>query len=101
MSEDKLLARHIFCAMTSRREFVRDAATIASFIAAPKLLRRSGADHDLILRGGTVFDGRGAPGIEADVAITGNRIAAISRRIPDKGKVEIDVRGQAVAPGFV
>jgi N-acyl-D-amino-acid deacylase len=88
--------------MTTRRVFVRRAASLASgFVVAPNLLLPSRADHDLILRGGTVYDGRGGDGIDADLAFTNKRIAAIGRRLGDKGKVEIDVRGHAVAPGFV
>lgn len=57
--------------------------------------------HDLVLRGGTVFDGLGNPGREADVAISGDRIAAIGPQLLESGTEEIDVRGLAVAPGFI
>ena len=65
------------------------------------LLPRRTAQHDLVIRGGNVIDGTGAPAVEMDVAISGGRIAAVARRIPDKGTVEIDARGVAVAPGFI
>lgn len=55
---------------------------------------------DLVLRGGTVFDGTGAPGVEADVAVSGDRIQAVGR-VADRGAMEIDLRGKAVAPGFI
>jgi len=55
---------------------------------------------DLVLRRATVFDGTGAPGLEADVAVVGDRIQAVGR-IPDKGVLEIDLAGQALAPGFI
>jgi N-acyl-D-amino-acid deacylase len=55
---------------------------------------------DLVLRGGTVLDGTGSAGREADVAITGDRISAVGRGLP-AGTVELDVRGLAVAPGFI
>lgn len=48
-----------------------------------------------------MFDGTGAAGIEADVAIAGARIADVARRIADRGTEEIDARGLAVAPGFI
>ncbi|MFH1764289.1 MAG: amidohydrolase family protein, partial [Gemmatimonadota bacterium] len=55
---------------------------------------------DLVLRRATVFDGTGAPGVEADVALVGDRIQAIGR-IPERGVLEIDLAGQALAPGFI
>ena len=50
---------------------------------------------DLVLRNGRVFDGSGAP------PVAGDRIAAIDRVPAGRGDVEIDVRGQAIAPGFI
>jgi N-acyl-D-aspartate/D-glutamate deacylase len=55
---------------------------------------------DLVIRNGTVIDGTGAAPRDADIAITGNRIAAIGR-IPSAGQQEIDARGKLVTPGFV
>lgn len=55
---------------------------------------------DLVLRRATVFDGTGAPGIEADVAVAGDRIQAVGE-ITGDGAVEIDLAGQALAPGFI
>lgn len=55
---------------------------------------------DLVIRGGTLFDGTGAPPRTADIAITGDRISAIGQ-LPATGTVEIDARGMAVAPGFI
>jgi len=57
--------------------------------------------YDLVIRNGTVYDGSGAPGHIADVAIAGDRIAAIGPSLPGKGRREIDAAGQAVAPGFI
>jgi N-acyl-D-amino-acid deacylase len=55
---------------------------------------------DLVLRRATVFDGTGSPGVEADVAILGDRIQAVGR-ISDRGRVEIDLAGHALSPGFI
>lgn len=55
---------------------------------------------DLVLRRATVFDGTGAPGYEADVAVSGDRIAEIGR-VTATGVEEIDLAGQALAPGFI
>jgi N-acyl-D-amino-acid deacylase len=57
-------------------------------------------EYDLVVRGGTVIDGTGAPGIRGDVAIHGDRIVAIGA-VPGRGRREIDARGLAVAPGFI
>jgi N-acyl-D-amino-acid deacylase len=59
------------------------------------------ARFDLVLRGGRVIDGSGAPAVTADVAIAGDRIAAIDRLASGSGAAEIDVGGLAVAPGFI
>ncbi|MBO0745897.1 MAG: D-aminoacylase, partial [Candidatus Dormibacteraeota bacterium] len=56
---------------------------------------------DLIIRGGEVFDGRGAPPRPADVAIRGGRIAELGDLGQARGGHEIDAAGLAVAPGFI
>ncbi|MEE8477707.1 MAG: D-aminoacylase [Gemmatimonadales bacterium] len=58
-------------------------------------------DYDVILRQGTVYDGTGTAPIVADVAIMGDTIAAIGDLSRVSGRVEVDVRGLAVAPGFI
>jgi len=55
---------------------------------------------DLVIRGGTLVDGTGAPPAEADVAIEGGRITEIGR-VAARGREEIDARGRIVSPGFV
>ena len=59
--------------------------------------------YDILLRGGTVVDGSGAPRFTADVAIRGERIAAVGRSGLDPTLADkvIDVSGKAVTPGFV
>src|SRR3989442_13690319 len=57
--------------------------------------------HDVVIRGGTVYDGEGGPPYAADVAIDGDLIAAVMPAIGDRGRREIDVSGLAVAPGFI
>ena len=60
-----------------------------------------GAQYDTIIRGGTVYDGSGSPGVVADVAISGDRVAAIGDLSGDTAAREIDASGQAVSPGFI
>jgi N-acyl-D-amino-acid deacylase len=57
--------------------------------------------YDLILRGGTIYDGSGGKPFVGDVAVNGDRIAAVGVLGGAKGKTEIDARGLAVSPGFV
>ncbi len=56
--------------------------------------------HDLVIRGGTVMDGTGAPGFRADVAVDGGMIAVVGD-VPGRGAVELDAAGAVVCPGFV
>jgi N-acyl-D-aspartate/D-glutamate deacylase len=60
----------------------------------------SDRQHDLVIRGGTVYDGTGAPAVAADVAVAGDRVAFVGA-VRARGAVELDARGQAVAPGFI
>jgi N-acyl-D-amino-acid deacylase len=57
--------------------------------------------HHNLIRGGTVFDGSGRPGVPADVAIDGDAITTIGRSLPGDARKTIDARGLAVAPGFI
>src|SRR5689334_14462371 len=57
-------------------------------------------DYDLVIRNGTIVDGTGAPRVAGDVAIRGDRIAAVGS-IPGRGTTEIDAKGLIVAPGFI
>jgi len=57
--------------------------------------------YDVILRGGTVYDGTGTPGRIADIGIRGDRIAAIGDLKNAAGKTVLEAKGLAVAPGFI
>ncbi|HEX4302789.1 MAG TPA: amidohydrolase family protein [Rhizomicrobium sp.] len=58
------------------------------------------ADYDLVIRNGSVADGRGGPLVVADVAVRNGTIAAVGK-VDGKGREEIDARGKLVTPGFV
>ncbi|MBV9459650.1 MAG: amidohydrolase family protein [Bradyrhizobium sp.] len=58
------------------------------------------ANPDIVIRGGTIADGRGGDLYEADVAIKDGRITEVGK-VSAKGKEEIDAKGKLVAPGFV
>ena len=69
--------------------------------AHPSSTANPPSTHDVIIRGGTVYDGSGSAPRVADVAIDAQRIAAIGDLSRAKGKQEIDARGLAVSPGFI
>src|SRR6202047_743199 len=56
--------------------------------------------YDIIIKGGTIVDGTGAPRFDADLALANGSIAEIGR-ISEGATETIDARGLAVAPGFV
>jgi N-acyl-D-amino-acid deacylase len=85
--------------MTTRREFI--AGGSAALVAAGFPSVRTRADYDLIIRGGTVFDGSGRDGIVSDIAITRDRIVALAPKIGARAREEIDAGGLAVSPGFI
>ena len=58
-------------------------------------------EYDVILRGGLLYDGSGQPPFAADLALAGQRIAAIGDPGTLQGKTMINVDGLAVAPGFI
>jgi len=56
----------------------------------------------MLIRGGTIVDGTGAPAMQADIAIAGQRIAAIGPNLPcRRGTPVLDARGLLVTPGFI
>jgi N-acyl-D-amino-acid deacylase len=56
--------------------------------------------HDLVIRGGTVVDGTGAPGVRADVAVDDGSVTLVGQ-VEAQGRTEIDATGRLVTPGFV
>jgi len=58
-------------------------------------------DYDLIIRNGHIIDGTGNPWYAADVAVTGDRTAAIGDLREAHAKREIDAKGRIIAPGFI
>jgi N-acyl-D-amino-acid deacylase len=82
------------------------AALVVSFLLPLSILGAAcyGPDPlevDLVLRGGTVYDGSGAPPVVADVAIQGDSIVAVGDVGGFRAARELDVTGRAVAPGFI
>lgn len=75
---------------------------LTSLLASVLLIQTAQpAQHDLLLRNAKVYDGTGNAWYYADVAVDGDRIAAIGDLSNAKGKREIDVERLALAPGFI
>ena len=56
---------------------------------------------DIVIRGGLLFDGTGAPGTAGDLSVRDGRIAAIAPVLTGRAGKVIDASGLAVAPGFI
>ncbi len=81
------------------RTFLLQAAVLTTLAAAAC---GGGADHyDVLIQGGTVYDGSGVPGRGASVGIRGDRIAAVGDLAGATADLVVDASGLAVAPGFI
>jgi len=85
-----------------RRRFVGLGGAAAVGLAAP---RRVGASveprFDIVLKGGTLLDGTGAPAFAGDVGIVGDRIAALGEVAATQAARVVDVSGLHLCPGFI
>ena len=79
----------------------RMAIVIAFLASAPvSSIDAQEIAYDFVVRNGKIVDGTGNPWFHGDVAIKGDKIAAVGR-VAAKGKREIDAKGLIVAPGFI
>ena len=81
-------------------------ALLASCTAAPPPAARPPAApmpvYDVIIRGGTIYDGSGGQPFVGDLLVNGDRIVAVGGPAAKaRGRTEIDASGMAVAPGFI
>jgi N-acyl-D-amino-acid deacylase len=83
------------------RQSARRGAGTAAILLLLTAGCRPSATYDVVLRGGTVYDGTGTPPVLADVAIQGDSVAAVGPDLRGGGRTEVDVRGLAVTPGFI
>ncbi|MBS0417769.1 MAG: prolyl oligopeptidase family serine peptidase [Proteobacteria bacterium] len=84
--------------------FLRYASWLRAFEATAQFLTRTlGTErlHDTIIRNGLIYDGSGRPPYLGEVAIDGDRIAAVGKHVKGHARLEVDARGKAVAPGFI
>jgi N-acyl-D-amino-acid deacylase len=81
---------------------LRAAASIF-LLTLPAVPRGEGAaaPFDVLIQGGTVYDGSGQAPVRADVGIRGDRIAAIGNLAAKDARLVVDAKGLAVAPGFI
>ncbi|MDQ6802895.1 MAG: D-aminoacylase [Acidobacteriota bacterium] len=79
---------------------IRRLAFASTFLFLCACATTSRPTYDIVIRNGTIYDGSGGDAIRGDVAIRGDRIAAVGR-VDGAGKMEIDAHGLAVAPGFI
>ncbi|MEJ7812745.1 MAG: D-aminoacylase [Gemmatimonadaceae bacterium] len=96
--------------MRTRALLPSAALLSAALLAAAGCSARSagtpgaGERYDVIIAGGTVMDGSGAPGVRADVAVRGDRIARVGSGLVSRGATAariIDATGRVVTPGFI
>ncbi len=76
-------------------------AWVLMWVGLVPALAAEPAEYDLIIRGGTLYDGSGGKPVAGDLAIRGERIAAVGDLGDAKAVREIDAQGLAVAPGFI
>jgi N-acyl-D-amino-acid deacylase len=57
--------------------------------------------HDILIRGGTLFDGTGSPGVSGELSIGNGRITAMGPNVGGRARKTIDAQGLALTPGFI
>ena len=77
------------------------AAAYDAPLPSPDSTANTSAAYDVIIRNGRIIDGSGNPWVSGDVAIRGNRIAAIGDLHVAQAKRIIDASGMVVSPGFI
>ena len=77
------------------------AALFAAQLALAGAAPEAGQVHDVVLHGGLIYDGSGGKPYLGDVAIDGERIVYVGAKRDLAGRTDLDVHGQAVAPGFI
>jgi len=87
----------------SKSKFVMPATIFfaANLALAAAAAPEAGKVHDVVLHGGSIYDGSGGKPYLGDVAIDGDRIVYVGPQQDLAGRMAIDVHGEAVAPGFI
>ncbi len=90
--------------MIARRHALFSAVVALSYVTSPTHgveTPSPGTEFDLLIKGGTVYDGGGGEGRAVDVTVRGDRITGVGDFHNASAKTVIDARGLAVAPGFI
>jgi dihydroorotase/N-acyl-D-amino-acid deacylase len=77
------------------------AAAYDAPLVAPKASNEVSDEYDVLIKNGKIYDGSGNPWVSGDIAIRGDRIAAIGHLGDAKSKKIIDANGLAISPGFI
>lgn len=86
--------------MASHRRFAPSFMLLCSSILVSASVAAQAPAYDLIIRGGTIYDGSGKAPVVGDVAIRDDRIVAVGK-VDGTAKTEVAAKGMAVAPGFI
>ncbi|HJS10738.1 D-aminoacylase [Sphingopyxis sp.] len=86
--------------MALRRSFAPSLMLLCSSMLLSASVAAKTPAYDLIIRGGTIYDGSGKPPVVGDVAIKDDRIVAVGK-VDGTAKTEVAAKGMAVAPGFI
>jgi N-acyl-D-amino-acid deacylase len=86
--------------MASQRRFAPSFVLLCGSMLLSASAAAQAPAYDLIIRGGTIYDGSGKPPVVGDVAIKDDRIVAVGK-VVGTAKTEVSAKGMAVAPGFI
>src|SRR5262249_42754668 len=86
---------------SSRAAFLPFLLACAAAVAAPPPGAADNSPYDVLISGGTVYDGTGGKPFVGDVAIRGDRIVYVGPKAPRAAREHVDAHGKAVVPGFI
>jgi N-acyl-D-amino-acid deacylase len=84
-----------------RAAFLPFLAACAAAAAAPLPGTADDSPYDVVISGGTVYDGTGGKPFVGDVALRGDRIVYVGAKAPHPAREHVDAHGKAVVPGFI
>ena len=80
---------------------LRSFATACAVVAFTATVGKAQPQFDVVIRGGTIYDGSGSRPTVGDIALRGDSIVAIGAALNGRGTKEINAKGLAVSPGFI